>query len=414
MKQSMLLFLLAAAVTVASTPIEADAQTQSTIASPPVSQPWTTSELLTAKPLKRSRPSPSSSAFGRAQPLPQLATGVVPGARADSRFAATQSLGARAYGSFGIPYTSTRVELGAGTSTVASSHPAFLSSTYPYRTIGRLNLKIGTVSTFCSASLIRRGILVTAAHCIQAFGSGQALFSNFEFIPAFWSNGSSVVTPYGRWYPAKGNSIARPAGWAAGTDPGDGVAQMNDLALIALAPRNRRFVGQLTGTMGYGYNNSFFISSPKTGNLAVAELNTLGYPGLLDNGRIMQMTSGPSYLTTVQSALQIQQGSTFTGGSSGGPWIANFITRYPNYSGGAGAGKAASGPTVVGVTSWGASDPNPPKDNFSSRFGVNAVYPNNDYGNRGAGNIGFLLNQLCSAKPTGSAQTFAQLDYCSP
>jgi len=413
MKRSRLL-LAAAAATSAFTPIEAGAQPETTLVSPSQSQPWTTSELLTAKPLKRSRPSPSSSAIGRAQPLPQLATGVVPGARADSRVAAPQRLSTRAYGSFGIPYTSTRVELGAGISSVSSSHPAFLSSTYPYRTIGRLNLKIGKVSTFCSASLIRRGILVTAAHCIQDFGSGQTLFSNFEFIPAFWSNGSSVVTPYGKWYPAKGNSIARPAGWAAGTDPGDGVAQMNDLALIALAPRNGKFVGQLTGTMGYGYNNSFFISNPKTLNLAVAELNTLGYPGLLDNGQIMQMTSGPSYLTTVRSALQIQQGSTFTGGSSGGPWIANFITRYPNYSGGAGPGTAANGPIVVGVTSWGSSGPNLPKDNFSSRFGVNSVYPKNDYGGRGAGNIGFLLNQMCNAKPTASAQTFAQLGYCMP
>lgn len=204
----------------------------------------------------------------------------------------------------------------------------------------------------------------------------------------------------------------RPASWANGTDTGSGAARNNDLAVIALAPQGGLFVGDRTGWLGYGWNNYSFITSTRTGNRTTAELNTLGYPGLMDFGRVMQMTNGPSYLVTVGGALNIEQGSYFTGGSSGGPWIANFNVNYPTFSGGANAGSNAIQRVVVGVTSWGSSDPNDPKDNFSSQFSQNAQYPNAAYGTFGAGNIGSLLNTLCSAKPPGSSLTFKELGYC--
>ncbi|NEP54980.1 MAG: hypothetical protein F6K65_41855, partial [Moorea sp. SIO3C2] len=128
-----------------------------------------------------------------------------------------------------------------------------------------------------------------------------------------------------------------------------------------------------------------------------------GYPGLLDQGRIMQRTDGPSYLTTVGGAEQIYQGSTFTGGSSGGPWIANLKYQDPLFTGGAGPGTTPVNNVVVGVTSWGESDPNFSKNNYSSQFGQNAEFPNASYGRYGAGNIGALLNGLCSIVVNGSS-----------
>jgi len=79
-------------------------------------------------------------------------------------------------------------------------------------------------------------------------------------------------------------------------------------------------------------------------------------------------------------------------------------------SGGAVAG-AASTMAVVGVTSWGTSDPNLPKDNYSSQFRQNPAYPLANYGGRGAGNIGYLMNALCSAVIGGS--TLAAQGYCN-
>ena len=70
---------------------------------------------------------------------------------------------------------------------------------------------------------------------------------------------------------------------------------------------------------------------------------------------------------------------------------------------------------IVGVTSWGASDPNKPKDNWSSRLGRNEEYPKKDYTNagskmKGQGNIGSLLNSICKVKLSG--KTLYSLGYC--
>lgn len=312
----------------------------------------------------------------------------------------------RAFGTFGIPYTTTRVQDGVGPA-LGSTSANRLSTTYPYRTIGKLTFSAG----FCSASVIRRGIIVTAAHCIQRFGSGGSIFSGFQFRPGHYgATGATAaqMAPYGTW-----NWIAliRPPRWSNGTDVGCGAARDNDLALIALA-RNAsgQFIGDVVGKLGYGWNNYSFVQSPKTGNLRTAAVSTLGYPGLMDFGRIMQRTDGPTYTTTVCNAGQLWQGSNLTGGSSGGPWVVNFSGRNAVLAGGAVVG-TQSVMAVVGVTSWGSADPNVPKDNYSSQFRQNSAYPNAGYGIYGAGNIGSLLNSLCSTAAPGGG-TFASQGYC--
>lgn len=312
----------------------------------------------------------------------------------------------RAYGSFGIPYTTTRVQEGAGPA-AGSTKANRLSTTSPYRTVGKLTFSAG----YCSASVIRRSVIVTAAHCIQRFGSGSTIYSNFQFRPGHYgATGATAaqVAPYGTWSALR---LVRPATWANGTDVGCGAARDNDLAVIALRKDSvGRFIGDRVGKLGYGWNNYSFVSSPKTGNLRTAAVSTLGYPGLMDLGRIMQRTDGPTYTTTVCNAGQLWQGSNFTGGSSGGPWVVNFRGPSASLSGGAVVGTAPV-MSVVGVTSWGAADPNNPKDNYSSQFRQNSRYPNASYGSYGAGNIASLLNTLCSSTaPEGG--TLAQRGYC--
>jgi hypothetical protein len=313
----------------------------------------------------------------------------------------------RAFGSFGIPYTTTSVVLGS-TYASGASIASLLSSTYPYRTIGKLTFSAG----YCSASLIRKSVIVTAAHCIQRFGSGNTIYTGFQYRPGHYGpTGATAaqIAPYGTW---TGATLVRPASWSAGTDIGCGAARDNDLAVIALNKNARgQFVGDFVGYMSYGWNNYSFVSSPKTGNLSTAEVSTLGYPGLMDSGRIMQRTDGPTYKTTVCNAGQLWQGSNLTGGSSGGPWIVNFSGRNAALSGGAVAGTAPV-MAVIGVTSWGSSDPNRIKDNYSSQFRQNARYPLASYGIYGAGNIASLLNTLCSSAAPGGG-TFASRGYCN-
>lgn len=85
-----------------------------------------------------------------------------------------------------------------------------------------------------------------------------------------------------------------------------------------------------------------------------------------------------------------------TGGSSGGPWIVNFGTNAALTSGTT-YGQQANRNVIVGVTSWGY-DGDTVKQQGVSAFAQNQEYPNAAYGtspNRGAGNIGFLVNQAC-------------------
>lgn len=331
-------------------------------------------------------------------------TGVTPGT---SNAPASTS---RAYGSFGIPYTSTRVILGANSA--SSSVGGYLSASAPYRSIGKLFFDVPGGGAACTATVIRRSVIVTAAHCIQDFGSGSSTFSNWVFVPGYYQSSASAASelPYGVW---DWDVVARPPTWAAGTDPGSGAARNNDLAVIVLQKNGAgQFIGDITGKMGYGWNNPSFVSSTKTGKLATAATSTLGYPGLLDGGRIMQRVDGPTYQTIVSTALQYWQGGNLTGGASGGPWIVNFKFN-PVYSSGAGPGVASS-TAIIGVTSWGSPNPNTPKDNYASRFGQNRQFPNSSYGPvPGAGNIGYLLNSACSAIVPGTSNTYTQLGYCS-
>jgi len=311
----------------------------------------------------------------------------------------------RAFGSFGIPYTTTRVQDGALLAGLGGA--GRLSATYPYRTVGKLSFSVG----YCSASLIRRSVIVTAAHCIQHFGAGTSIFSNFQFRPGHYGPPGATATqiaPYGTW---NWIALVRPATWANGTDIGIGAARDNDLAVIALNKNAQgQFVGDITGYMGYGWNNYSFLSSPKTGNLQTAAVSTLGYPFLMDGGAIMQRTDGPTYTTSLGGAGQLWQGSNFTGGSSGGPWVVNFRTRVANLAGSAVEG-SASGIGVIGVTSWGSNDPNEIKDNWSSQFRQNTNYPKAAYGIYGGGNIGSVLKTLCAS--AGSAGgTLASEGYC--
>ncbi|MCG7401795.1 MULTISPECIES: trypsin-like serine peptidase [Caballeronia] len=313
----------------------------------------------------------------------------------------------RAYGTFGIPYSTGRVQDG-NQSAAGSTSANYLSTTYPYRAIGKLTFSAG----YCTASLIRRSVIVTAAHCIQSFGSGSSLFSNWQFRPGHYGASgatSAQIAPYGTWNWA---ALVRPSAWANGTDTGSGSARNNDIAVIAIAKNaSNQFIGDITGYLSYGWNNYSFISSPKTGNLQTAAVTTFGYPTLLDGGAIMQRTDGPAYTTTVSGASQLWQGSNLTSGASGGPWIVNFRPRDAVLSGGAVIGNA-SNLSIIGVTSWGSSDPNAIKDNYASQFRQNTQYPNATYGNYGAGNIASLLNTLCSTAAPGGG-TYASQGYCN-
>lgn len=357
-------------------------------------------EIRNAKPFQNPLPPPDTSAVQPAAGVTVKVAGAIPGHMGE-KGPVDNSYITRAFGSFGVPYTEARVKH-KPTGAVGARSGGYLSATYPYRAIGRLTFDVG----YCSASLIRRSVLVTAAHCIQNFGSGGNTFSGWTFSPAYYDGNN----PYGTWGYLV---VVWPGSWANGTDIGTGSARDNDLAVIIVAKSGGdQFIGDIVGYFSYGWNNYSFVNSANTGYLWTAAVSTLGYPGLLDSGRIQQRTDGPSYLTEIEGAGQIYQGSNFTGGSSGGPWLVNFKYQDPAFSGGTNAGLRAARNVIIGVTSWGTADPNVPKDNYSSQFRQNARYPLGNYGGFGAGNIASLLNTACNVVASGGL-TYQQLGYCN-
>lgn len=327
-----------------------------------------------------------------------VAPGGVPGLSLTSsnglkifRRAAPAPAAAEAYGSAALPYSTTRVAVTVrGT---PSERPAETPVTsYPYRATGKLWSRFGAAWYACSAALIGPGLLVTAAHCVHRYGQGSAGWADVvEWDPATYATAEGVETPYGTY---RSRYMAVPGPYFAGSDTCTqaGVVCNNDLALVVLAAQDGELPGDRLGWYFYAWNGYAFVASPLLGDRTVAQVTQLGYPVAFDRGQQMQRTDAVGLFYDAGDLKNAQIGSAQTSGASGGPWLVNFGTR-PGISG-ASAGAAAR-QAVVGVTSYLSSVAGYNRLG-ASWFGQNAEYPEADYGGRGAGNIGYLVDHVCS------------------
>lgn len=241
---------------------------------------------------------------------------------------------------------------------------------YAFRPTGKLFFNIGTATYVCTGSLIKPGVVVTAAHCVANFGQSQ-FYTNWVFVPAY-NNG---YAPYGVW---NGQSATVMTSYFNGTDPCyvSGVVCQNDVAVITLTPQNNTYAGNSAGWYGYGWNTFGFNGSGQ------ALINQLGYPVALDGGLLMQRNDSQGFMNTTFSNNTII-GSLMTGGSSGGPWMVN-LGIVPTLSG-TGPGSAADHNTVVGVTSWGYTN-TAVKQQGASPFTTGNIVP--------------LVSAACSGAPS--------------
>jgi V8-like Glu-specific endopeptidase len=286
---------------------------------------------------------PSDLSEGNLAPQSTGKPGVLPGKQGDGKLApvalpspSTQNTQAeedavivpQEYGTANVPYTTSRVDL--GTSNVVSLQ-------YPYRAAGKLYFKDGASTYVCSASLIKRGVIVTAAHCVASFGN-KRFYTNWQFVPAQFGN----TAPYGVWNAAYAMVMSS---YYNGTDSCAvrGVVCQNDVAVIRLAPQAGAFPGTRTGWFGYGWNGWGFVNN-------ITLINQLGYPVSHDSGLKMQRTDSQGAKSAANSNNTVWGGRQ-TGGSSGGPELVNL--GWAATLSGTGYGAAANYNTVVGVTSWG-------------------------------------------------------------
>ncbi|MBE9067679.1 trypsin-like serine protease [Leptolyngbya cf. ectocarpi LEGE 11479] len=286
----------------------------------------------------------------------------------------------------GVPYSTSRVVGG-------TTNPA---QAMPYRRTGKLYMAFGgnTFNSVCSASLIGRSLLLTAAHCVHEYGQrGNGWARKVKFVPAK----DSRSEPYRSF---ESTQYLIPAAYYNGTDTCDpnarGIVCNNDIALVALNNNSsRRQAGDLVGYYGYGWDNySFSRPAPSFagafGNNLFAAITQLGYPAAHDSGLKMQMNNAYGSYVSRNNLENTWLGSAMTGGSSGGPWLVNLGQN----ASGASYGNANARDIVVGVTSWGYTDRVTQVQGASS-FGRNREFPSNRYGSRGAGNIGKLVYDAC-------------------
>lgn len=239
----------------------------------------------------------------------------------------------QATGTFGTPFTSTRVFPLFG----GASAPLSADRAYPYVTVGKLFFSIGGSPFVCSASVIQRRVVVTAGHCVHS-GTAAGFHSNWVFVPAFRDG----VAPLKQW---TWRYVITTATWASG---GGGVPNAADYAMIEFGDQPLTTggplvkLGNVTGWLGW-----------QTLSLATNHTSKLGYPCNLDSCQKMQNVTSTNYRNTAPN--NVEYGSDARGGSSGGPWVQNFAA----LAVGGGTGLNTAQNRVVGVTSYGyiSTDP---------------------------------------------------------
>jgi V8-like Glu-specific endopeptidase len=273
-------------------------------------------------------------------------------------------------GTGGIPYTTSQVK-------AVGDNTQFY---YPFRAAGRLFFNIPGESAWCTAGLIKPGLIVTAAHCVANFGK-QQFYSGWTFVPDY-KNGNA---PYGTYTAIQARVKTS---YYNGTDPCEqsGVVCQDDVAVILLNKVNNLYPGNVVGWFGYGWNGYSFNSQSQAliTQLGYTENFVDGVEYALDGGNLQERTDSQGQTMSSLSNNTLI-GSLQSNGSSGGPWVVNLgqppVLTNINF------GTAADHNIIVGVTSWGYNDPSV-KEQGASPFTT--------------GNITKLVSDECAVAPAGA------------
>ena len=326
-------------------------------------------------------------------------------------FYGQKSRGSKAYGTYKWPYTTALVEPMKGPKKKDIKN--VITSTQPFLAAGKLHMRFGSSAYVCSASLIGKGLAVTAAHCVHEYGKGSSGWAtDIYFVPAATSSSNvKKAGPIGRW---KVKTFWIPTCYYNGTCRGTSVINSNDVAVLILKSKpNKLPFRKGANYYNYGWNGyGFTTGSTFSSSRSMGQITQLGYPVALsrEKGSNRSSKSGRSggsvmirtdsvgmYYVPYTYVKNILWGSSQSGGSSGGPELVNFGTDAKHNSG-SWAGYDSGRNVVVGVTSWGYVNP---YINLigASMFGQNVEFPLSSYSdgttNWGAGNIGALMRSAC-------------------
>ena len=273
-----------------------------------------------------------------------------------------------AYGSTGMsPFTTKR----ALTSTKGNTSTRAYHKKDLARGTGKLWMRFDTTWYVCTASLIDKGIVVTAAHCVHNFGEEDAGWAD-EVLFQPMRDGNRK--PYGNW---KGEEWLVPEVYWNGTDTctAEGVVCENDIALVVIKKKSGRYVGKrVFNTKDYAYkyypyqvdDYSYVSFAALVDSPLATQITQLGYPVALDEGYRMIRTDSLGIQDTPSNVFIASDQS---GGSSGGPWFVNYGRDYVSSD----TTPTDSAMAIMAVTSWGYTDANM-KIQGASRFATNTTF----------------------------------------
>jgi hypothetical protein len=174
-------------------------------------------------------------------------------------------------------------------------------SVFPYMAVGRVFFSDATNNYSCTGAAIGNRAVLTAGHCVSD-GAGK-FFKNWVFVPSY-KNGAA---PYGKWSATEFLVFD-----AYHTDSEMG----RDVAFAVVKDISGKKLAQKVGFLGFKYNQT-----------RILHWNMFGYPvGSPFNGKLLIETQASVSVTDTSCKPSTSgAGTRQTSGSSGGPWLKDFV-----------------------------------------------------------------------------------------
>jgi hypothetical protein len=225
----------------------------------------------------------------------------------------------------------------ASTSAASSPSSVMASDFNGYKTIGKFFVSAFSVKFSCTAAVIGRNIIVTAAHCFTGVIDGvKYATTGWMFAPMWHDN----QFPYGKW---SVRAVYLAQGWIKNLDP------RLDYAIVVLNPRGGHDISAYTGQDSW--DSHFSLAPGQSAPVRIVGIPLASLKARISVTRAQAVQVGPGFTVLTAST------PGFGDGTSGGPWFDPFST------------KTSTG-TIIGLTggyqTGGATD-SPSYADFLSR-----------------------------------------------
>jgi opacity protein-like surface antigen len=199
---------------------------------------------------------------------------------------------------------------GAPTSVAGSlsaGQPVIPTAFNGYKTVGKFFVSVSTLQFSCTAAVIGRNIIVTAAHCFTGVLSGAKYSTTGWMFAPMWHDNQF---PYGKW---SVRAVYLPQAWIQQLD------SRFDYAVVVLNPNGGRDISAYTGQDSW--NSSFSLTPGQSAPVRVVGIPLAGLKARISVTGAQAVQVGPGFTVLTAST------PGFGLGTSGGPWFDPFSTK---------------------------------------------------------------------------------------